>query len=120
MRIEVVLVCCQRCTWRTLSPICFVNHPIHGLYSAPLTHSIDLPLEQVPKPTTAYLDESEPILKIPLWRGCAAAHESVNNAWVPILEQPIKARVGTGWTKPVPTSELVHQFSPGNWSSENW
>jgi hypothetical protein len=26
-----------------------------------------------------------------IWRGCAAAHESVNNAWVPILEQPTKA-----------------------------
>ncbi|KAG9754014.1 hypothetical protein KCU73_g5753, partial [Aureobasidium melanogenum] len=31
-----------------------------------------------------------------------------------------RGRVGTGWTRPVPTSELVHQFSSGNWSSENW
>jgi hypothetical protein len=51
---------------------------------------IDLPLKQVPKPTTAYLDESEPVLKIPIWRGCAAAHQSVNDAWLPVLEQPIK------------------------------
>jgi hypothetical protein len=30
------------------------------------------------------------------------------------------ARVGTGWTRPVPTLELVHQFSDENWSSEIW
>jgi hypothetical protein len=55
------------------------------------THTPDLPLKQVPKPTTAYLDDSEPLLKIPIWRGCAAAHESVNSACLPAVEEPAKS-----------------------------
>jgi hypothetical protein len=90
MRIGGVLICCKKSTRRTLSPTCFVSHPINDLYLARLTHSIDLPLKQVPKPTTAYLDESESLLKIPIWRDCAAAHEYVNSTWLPVLEQPIK------------------------------
>jgi hypothetical protein len=57
-----------------------------------LTHPSDLPLKQIPKPTTAYLDDSEPLLKIPIWRGCAAAHGSVDSAWLPAVEEPTKAK----------------------------
>ncbi|KAG9711327.1 hypothetical protein KCU69_g62, partial [Aureobasidium melanogenum] len=41
-------------------------------------------------PTTAYLDESEPLLKIPIWRGCAATRTSAKSAWMPatIEKQP--------------------------------
>jgi hypothetical protein len=49
-------------------------------------------MKQVPKPTTAYLDDSEPLLKIPIWRGCAAAHESVNSTWLPAVEEPAKSK----------------------------
>jgi hypothetical protein len=92
MKIGAVLVCCQSPTSRTLSRICFVSHPINILYSTRLTQLIDLPLKQVPKPTTAYLDESEPLLEIPIWRCCSAAHESVNGTWLPALEQPAKIK----------------------------
>ncbi|KAG9665341.1 hypothetical protein KCU64_g11, partial [Aureobasidium melanogenum] len=34
-------------------------------------------------PTTAYLDESEPLLKIPIWRGCAATRRSAQGSWMP-------------------------------------
>jgi Cu/Ag efflux pump CusA len=54
--------------------------------------STDLPLKDVPKPTTAYLDDSEPLLKIPIWRGCAAAHDSVNSAWLPAVEEGMKIK----------------------------
>jgi hypothetical protein len=49
-------------------------------------------MKQVPKPTTAYLDDSEPLLKIPIWRGCAAAHESVNSTWLPAVKEPAKSK----------------------------
>jgi hypothetical protein len=53
---------------------------------------IDLPMKDVPKPTTAYLDDSEPLLKIPIWRGCAAAHDSVNSTWLPAVEEAQKSQ----------------------------
>lgn len=92
MRTGDARVCSQRPICRTSSHICFVSHPIDDLSSARLTYSIDLPLEQIPKPTTAYLDELDPILKIPIWRGCSAAHGTVDSTWLPALEQPAKIK----------------------------
>jgi hypothetical protein len=92
MRTEDARVCCPNHTWRTSSHIYFVSHPINDLYSARLRHSIDIPLKQISKPTTAYLDESDPILKIPIWRGCSAARETVDSTWLPALEQPAKIK----------------------------
>lgn len=48
---------------------------------------IDLPLKDVPRPTTAYLDEIEPLLKIPIWRGCSAALETADSVWLPALKE---------------------------------
>ncbi|KAH0365929.1 hypothetical protein KCU65_g5698, partial [Aureobasidium melanogenum] len=50
-----------------------------------MSHLLNIPLEDVSKPTTAYLDESEPLLKIPIWRGCAATRESAEGSWMPPL-----------------------------------
>ncbi|KAH0155602.1 hypothetical protein KCU67_g8639, partial [Aureobasidium melanogenum] len=44
-----------------------------------------MPMKKIPKPTTAYLDESEPLLKIPIWRGCAATRKSAEGAWMPVM-----------------------------------
>ena len=30
------------------------------------------------------------MLKIPIWRGCAAAHESVNDCWLPAIDESMK------------------------------
>ncbi|KAG9606287.1 hypothetical protein KCU77_g201, partial [Aureobasidium melanogenum] len=55
-----------------------------------MSHLLHLPMKKIPKPTTAYLDESEPLLKIPIWRGCAATRTSAKSAWMPatIEKQP--------------------------------
>ena len=50
--------------------------------------SIDMPLKDVPKSTTAYLDDSEPLLRIPIWRGCSAALETADSVWLPALKEP--------------------------------
>jgi len=47
----------------------------------------DLPLKDVPKTTTAYLDDTEPLLKIPIWRGCAAALDTADSVWLPALKE---------------------------------
>jgi hypothetical protein len=49
-------------------------------------------MKDVPKPTTACLDDSEPLLKIPIWRGCAAAHDRVKSAWLPAVEEGMKSK----------------------------
>ncbi|KAG9652948.1 hypothetical protein KCV04_g52, partial [Aureobasidium melanogenum] len=50
-----------------------------------MSHLLHLPMKRIPKPTTAYLDESEPLLKIPIWRGCAATRKSAEGAWMPVM-----------------------------------
>lgn len=52
---------------------------------------IDLPMKKVPKPTTAYLDDSEPLLKIPIWRGCAATRKSAKDSWMPAIMGDIES-----------------------------
>ncbi|KAG9693610.1 hypothetical protein KCU95_g6406, partial [Aureobasidium melanogenum] len=48
-----------------------------------MSHLLHVPLKEIPKPNTAYLDESEPLLKIPIWRGCAATRRSAKGCWMP-------------------------------------
>ncbi|KAH0384083.1 hypothetical protein KCU92_g4788, partial [Aureobasidium melanogenum] len=50
-----------------------------------MSHLLHMPMKKIPKPTTAYLDESEPLLKIPIWRGCAATRKSAEGAWMPVM-----------------------------------
>jgi len=58
--------------------------PVFDLTNQPT----ELPLKDVPKTTTAYLDDTEPLLKIPIWRGCAAALDTADSVWLPALKEP--------------------------------
>lgn len=42
-----------------------------------------MPLNDITEPATVYLDESEPALKIPIWRACAATRTTDEGAWMP-------------------------------------
>ncbi|KAH0285084.1 hypothetical protein M436DRAFT_86021 [Aureobasidium namibiae CBS 147.97] len=53
-----------------------------------VSHFLHLPLKDIPKPTTAYLDDTEPLLKIPIWRGYSAALETVDSVWLPAVKEP--------------------------------
>lgn len=49
-------------------------------------------MKKIPKPTTAYLDDSEPLLKIPIWRGCAATRKSDKDLWMPAIMGDIESQ----------------------------
>lgn len=49
-------------------------------------------MKAVPKPTTAYLDDSEPLLKIPIWLGCAATRKSAKDLWMPAIMGDIESQ----------------------------
>lgn len=49
-------------------------------------------MKKVPKPTTAYLDDSESLLKIPIWRGCAATRKSAKDLWMPAIMGDIESQ----------------------------
>ncbi|KAK5999410.1 hypothetical protein QM012_005535 [Aureobasidium pullulans] len=50
-----------------------------------VSHLLHLPLKEIPEPKTVYLDESEPLLRIPIWRGCAAARAGADGNWMPAV-----------------------------------